>query len=100
LLEGDDPKISPRLRRLLHIPWTRSKEIKITQRALNTELQNAAKESDACRRLLTIPGVGVVTATALVSAVGDAKQFRRGRDLAAWIGLVPPDPADGTHNNK
>lgn len=95
LLEGDDPKISPRLRRLLHILWTRSKEIKITQRALNTELQNVAKESDACRRLLTIPGVGVVTATALVSAVGDGKQFRRGRDLAAWIGLVPRQLSTG-----
>jgi transposase len=95
LLEREDPKISPRLRRLLQILWTRSKEIKGTQRALNAELQIVAKESDSCRRLLTIPGVGVVTATALVSAVGDAKQFRRGRDLAAWIGLVPRQLSTG-----
>ena len=95
LLEGNDSKISPRLLRLLHILWTRSKDIKDTQRALNSELQNVAKESEPCRRLPTIPGVGIVTATALVSAVGDAKQFRRGRDLAAWIGLVPRQLSTG-----
>ena len=57
--KGNDSKISPRLLRLLHILWTRSKDIKDTQRALNSELQNVAKESEPCRRLPTIPGVGI-----------------------------------------
>ena len=39
--------------------------------------------------LLTIPGVGTLNATALVAAVGDARTFARGRDLATWLGLVP-----------
>jgi transposase len=43
----------------------------------------------ACRRLATLPGVGPIVATALVAAVDDGHQFRSGRELAAWIGLVP-----------
>ncbi|MGQ7440732.1 transposase, partial [Streptococcus suis] len=43
----------------------------------------------SCRRLMAMPGIGPVIATALVAAVDDARHFRSGRDLAAWIGLVP-----------
>jgi transposase len=89
LLAADNAEVAPRLRRLIAILWERYAELERTERSLTRELEDVAKESPACRRLLTIPGVGVVTATALVSAVGDARQFRRGRDLAAWIGLVP-----------
>ena len=41
------------------------------------------------RRLATIPGIGVLNATALVAAIGSGAAFARGRDLAAWLGLVP-----------
>ena len=41
------------------------------------------------RRLATIPGIGHVTASAILAAVGDGKQFRSAREFAAWIGLVP-----------
>ena len=49
----------------------------------------SAARSDACRRLAKLPGVGPVIATALVAAVDDGRHFRSGRELAAWIGLVP-----------
>jgi transposase len=48
-----------------------------------------------CRRLLALPGVGPVVATALVASVGDARPFRSGRELAAWIGLVPRQRSTG-----
>ena len=44
------------------------------------------KTDEAARRLATIPGIGVLNATALVAAVGNAETFARGRDLAAWLG--------------
>ena len=47
------------------------------------------KENEEARRLTTIPGVGPIVASALVAAVGRAESFDRGRDLAAWLGLVP-----------
>jgi hypothetical protein len=47
------------------------------------------KENEDARRLATIPGVGALVASALVAAVGRAESCERGRDLAAWLGLVP-----------
>jgi len=47
------------------------------------------------QRLVGIPGVGVVTATAIIAAIGDGKQFRSGREFAAWIGLVPRQNSSG-----
>jgi transposase len=56
---------------------------------IDEKLVGICKEHAACRRLMAMPGVGPVVATALVAAVDDARHFRSGRDLAAWIGLVP-----------
>ena len=53
------------------------------------------RSSEASRRLATIPGVGVITATALVATIGDASQFRSARQLAAWLGLVPKQNSSG-----
>jgi transposase len=89
LLSADNTDITPRLRRLIDILWNRYKELAQTEATLTRDLEQIAKASEPCRRLLTIPGIGAITATALVSAVGDGKQFKRGRDMAAWIGLVP-----------
>ena len=49
----------------------------------------------ACQRLQTIPGIGPVTATALIAAIGDVTQFKNGRQLAAWLGLVPREHSTG-----
>jgi transposase len=48
-----------------------------------------------CQRLQTIPGIGPVSATALVAAIGDVTQFKNGRQLAAWLGLVPREHSTG-----
>jgi transposase len=49
----------------------------------------------ACQRLQTIPGIGPVSATALIAAIGDVTQFKNGRQLAAWLGLVPREHSTG-----
>jgi transposase len=48
-----------------------------------------------CQRLQTIPGIGPVTATALIAAIGDVTRFTNGRQLAAWLGLVPREHSTG-----
>lgn len=53
------------------------------------------RTNESSRRLTTIPGVGVITATALVATIGDASQFHSGRQLAAWLGLVPKQYSSG-----
>ena len=62
---------------------------------LERKLKVWHRASEASRRLETIPGVGVITATALVATIGDASQFRSGRQLAAWLGLVPRQHSSG-----
>ena len=56
---------------------------------LDRQLLRLCRTNEACKRLSKLPGVGPVIATALVAAVDDGRHFRSGRELAAWIGLVP-----------
>ena len=53
------------------------------------------KESELSRKLEMVPGIGPITASALVATVGDAKSFENGRQLAAWLGLVPKQNSSG-----
>ncbi len=62
---------------------------------LEKKLKAWHRSNEASRRLETIPGVGVITATALVATIGDAHQFKSGRELAAWLGLVPRQNSSG-----
>ena len=53
------------------------------------------EQSEVCQRLAGVEGIGPITATALVAAVGDARAFRSGREMAAWLGLVPRQCSTG-----
>lgn len=63
--------------------------------AIDAELAAFAKSNSACTALLSVPGVGVIVATALFSAVANVSDFRSGRDLAAFLGLVPRQRSTG-----
>ena len=54
----------------------------------DAQLAQVAQTHPVCQRLMTIPGLGELTATALVAAIGDAAQCKNGRQFAAWLGLV------------
>ena len=58
-------------------------------------IQLTAQESEACRRLDAIPGIGPVTATALIAAIGNGAALGKGREFAAWLGLVPREHSTG-----
>jgi transposase len=62
---------------------------------LDRELQAWHAESEVSRRLAAIPGVGVITATAIVATVTDPDKFRSGRQFAAWLGLTPQQHSTG-----
>jgi transposase len=61
----------------------------------DTQLAQVAQTHPVCQRLMTIPGLGELTATALVAAVSDTTQFKNGRQFAAWLGLVPRQHSTG-----
>ena len=58
-------------------------------------VEKIAREHEACRRLVKMPGVGPVTATAIIAAIGNGAAFRKGRDFAAWLGVVPEEHSTG-----
>jgi transposase len=59
------------------------------------KLESLAKTHPECQRLMTIPGIGPLTATALIAAVGHVGVFKNGRQFAAWLGLVPKQHSTG-----
>jgi len=93
--DENDPRLSSRIRTLvedLRAEW-RSLDKRIA--AFDAEFVHMAREDEAARRLSTIPGIGVINATALTAAIGNAASFGRGRDLAAWLGLTPRQATTG-----
>ena len=62
---------------------------------LDAQIQRWHREQAASRKLAAIPGIGPLTASALVATIGDARQFESGRQLAAWLGLVPKQHSSG-----
>jgi len=57
--------------------------------AIDVDIKRMARASEACRHLMTIPGVGQLTALAFTAAIDDPRRFRRSRDIGAYLGLVP-----------
>jgi len=95
ILEDADSKLSSAVRLLLV-----QLKMELTQLAMRLEeadalIQKTAQESEVCRRLDAIPGIGPVTATALLAAIGNGGAFRKGREFAAWVGLVPREHSTG-----
>jgi len=87
--------LSPRIRLLiedLRAEW-RALDERIA--AFDGEFVRMARDDEAVRRLTKIPGIGTINATALAAAVGNARAFRRGRDMAAWLGLTPRQMTTG-----
>lgn len=57
--------------------------------AIDADIKRLSRASGACRQLMTIPGVGPITALAFVAAIDDPGRFKRSRDVGAYLGLVP-----------
>lgn len=62
---------------------------------LDRQLTGMARQSEPATRLMTIRGIGPITALAIVAAVGDAREFKNGRQFAAWLGLTPRQHSSG-----
>lgn len=97
-LDSDDTlpvPLSARMRQLIDDMRAQWRELDRRIAAFDAEFVATARSDEAARRLTTIPGIGVLNATALIAAVGDARSFARARDLAAWLGLVPRQATTG-----
>ena len=95
LLEDAEQNLTPSLRRLLDHLWHEWQRLDEQIDRIADAIDAVAESDAACRRLRKIPGVGPLVATATVAAVGNGAAFKRGRDFAAWLGLVPKQHSTG-----
>jgi transposase len=95
ILKDSDAKLSGVVRLLLAQLRLELEQLIRRVEEADALIQQLAQESEICRRLDAIPGVGPITATALTAAVGNGAAFRKGRDFAAWVGLVPREHSTG-----
>jgi len=93
--DEEHPDISPRIRGLIEDMRAQWRSLDARIAAFDKEFMTTAQEDVAAQRLMSIPGIGAINATAFVAAVGNAEAFRRGRDLAAWLGLTPRQASTG-----
>lgn len=94
-LEDAGNELSSLFRELLSDLYEHLKTLDKQVKYYEKQLKKLASQSEDVCRLQTIPGVGPLTATALVAAVGDGKQFKQGRSMAAWLGLTPRQHSSG-----
>lgn len=95
ILEDAENLLSALFRELLHELYEELIYLDKRIRTLEQKLVTLSTQHEDCQRLLTIPGVGMLTATALIAAIGDVSVFKNGRELAAWLGLVPKQHSTG-----
>jgi transposase len=95
VVANDENDLTVRMRRLLSELFQDLLTAESRVADLTREIEALSHADDRARRLQTIPGLGPMGATALLAAVGDARQFRRARDLAVWLGLVPRQHSTG-----
>jgi transposase len=91
--EGND--LTPAMRRLLTSLFEDVRGLEARIAEVTREIEDVAATDDTARRLMTIPGIGPLAATGLLAAAGKGTQFRKGRHMAAWLGLVPREYSTG-----
>ncbi len=99
ILEDGENGLPGTMRNLLQRLTENLKEMDRQVDELEKQIQLWHRENEASRRLAEIPGIGPITASAITATVGNAREFRNGRQLAAWMGLVPRQNSSGGKQN-
>ncbi|UJB64936.1 IS110 family transposase [Acidovorax sp. YS12] len=99
LIEDASNELLGMFRQLMNKLLEHLKELDRQVQELEAQIVAWHRQSDLSRRLEQIPGIGPVTACALVASLGDARHFKDGRQVAAWLGLVPRQHSSGGKQN-
>ena len=95
VLEDADNRLSGLLRMLLAQLQGELRQLQSQIDEADALIAKAAREHEPCQRLMGIPGIGPLTATAVVASIGSGAEFGKGRSFAAWLGLVPKQESTG-----
>jgi transposase len=97
ILEDSETPLANPLRRIIALLHKEVRQLEASIGALERELRALADADPVATRLREIPGIGLLTATALVGTVGHIHAFRRARQFGSWLGLTPREYSSGTH---
>lgn len=92
---GEDPRLPAAARSVLLTLVAQYRALAAQIEIIDRAIMAQHKASPASRRLAAVPGIGPITATAFLATIGDARAFRSGRHLAAWLGLTPRQNGTG-----
>ena len=95
ILEQRKDEISPRMRKILFGLYGDWLWLDDRIEAVSHEIEEISQREESCINVMTIPGIGPMISTAMVAAIGTGEAFDRGRDFAAWVGLVPRQYSTG-----
>lgn len=95
ILEDAEVNLTPRMRWLIDHLWQEWKTLEADISEVTGRIEAIAHQDASCQRLLTVPGVGALVSTAMIAAIGNGAAFSRGREFAAWLGLVPKQYSTG-----
>jgi transposase len=95
IIDDQKNELTSSSRELMQELYDELVEMEARLKKLEKKIKLICKENDQCRRILNIPGVGELTATAIIAAVPNANEFKNGRHMSAWLGLVPRQSSSG-----
>jgi len=95
VLENAEADLTPMMRNLIDTLWGEWKLVEQQIEELTDKLEQISASDAGCSRLRKIPGIGPVVSTAIVAAIGNGAAFRKGREFAAWLGVVPRQYSTG-----
>ena len=95
ILATPSDTLSPRIQRVIEALASDLRFVDDRIEELSREIEELAKRDAGCQRLISIPGVGPIISSAMVAAIGTGDAFAKGRDFAAWLGLVPKQISTG-----
>ncbi|MBT3068790.1 IS110 family transposase, partial [Rhodoferax sp. U11-2br] len=99
LIEDASNELPGQFRLLIERLLEHLKELDRQATAIEAQIQAWHRQSDLSTRLEKIPGIGPITASAMIATIGNAKNFDNGRQVAAWLGLVPRQHSSGGKSN-
>lgn len=95
LLDADNACLNGRMKSVFQDLYDHLKRLDEEIKRHTASLEKMAKDDEYCKRISTLPGIGPITATAMIAKVGNGSEFKKGRELSAYLGLVPKQHSSG-----
>lgn len=95
LLDDESTRLSEKMRTIFQSLYDDLKRLNEEIECHTASLEKLAQEDEYCRRISTLPGIGPITATAMIAKIGNGSEFHQGRELSAYLGLVPKQHSSG-----